>query len=227
MIAFFQSGRGYYARLRYLDRARFKLEFWHMHHKLILPLLLAAMVLFGTGLSSAYAQVSSPGAPAQTASTASAGPDSAYILGTGDKVRINVFGQQDLNGEYEIDGAGTVQLPLVGQMKAAGLTVQEFQKEVVAAFANGYLVNPNIGITVTNYRPYYIMGEVNKPGPYSYVSGMNIITAIALAGGYTPRADKSEVYVRRNGSTKEVELPSDETTRVNPGDIVRVAERFF
>ena len=143
------------------------------------------------------------------------------------RFRVNVFGQTDLNGEYAVDGAGNVQLPLIGQVQAAGRTVAEFQKEVTAKFANGYLVNPNIEVEVTGYRPFYIIGEVRTPGQYSYVNGMSVLNAVALAGGYSDRADKSEVYIRRNGASKEVELPADETTKVNPGDILRISERFF
>ncbi|MGB8363048.1 MAG: polysaccharide biosynthesis/export family protein [Rhizomicrobium sp.] len=148
-------------------------------------------------------------------------------MGSGDKVRVNVFGQSDLDGEYVVDGAGFVQLPLIGQIKAAGRTVDEFQKDVTAKFAEGYLVNPSVNVEVVNYRPFYIIGEVKSPGQYAYVNGMSVLNAVALAGGYTTRADTSEVYIRRNGSTKEIELPADETTIVNPGDIIRVSERFF
>jgi polysaccharide export outer membrane protein len=153
--------------------------------------------------------------------------EETYRLGSGDKLRVNIFGQSDLNGEYVVDGSGFVQLPLIGQVKAVGYTVAEFQKEVTARFADGYLVNPSIDVQVENYRPFYIIGEVKTPGQYAYVNGMSLLNAVALAGGYTQRADTSEVYIRRNGSTKEVELPADETTKVYPGDIIRVSERFF
>ncbi|MGH6827912.1 MAG: polysaccharide biosynthesis/export family protein [Rhizomicrobium sp.] len=150
-----------------------------------------------------------------------------YTLGSGDKVRVSVFGQADLAGEYVVDGTGFVQLPLIGRTKAIGLTVTEFQKEVAAKLANGYLVNPNVDVEVVNYRPFYILGEVKSPGQYAYVNGMSILNAVALAGGYTDRADKSDVYIRRNGSSKEQELPAEVSTKVYPGDIVRIAERFF
>jgi polysaccharide export outer membrane protein len=200
-----------------------------MGYRAILAVVSVLLLLFGPALSSANSQEAGGATQSLGAKTATSNavPDAGYSLGTGDKIRVNVFGQPDLNGEYVVDGAGFVQLPLVGPIKAAGLTVTDFQKQVIAAFSNGFLVNPNIDVYVIDYRPYYIMGEVNKPGPYAYVTGMNLITAVALAGGYTTRADKSDVYIRRNGSAKEVELPADETTNVNPGDIVRVAERFF
>jgi protein involved in polysaccharide export with SLBB domain len=160
--------------------------------------------------------------------TAGAGiTDEHYHLGPGDKLRVTVFGEDDLSGEYSVDGSGQVQLPLVGQVKAAGLTIHEFVAEADAAFENGYLKDPKISVEVENYRPFYIMGEVNKPGEYPYENGLTVLGAIALAGGYTYRADDSDVYIRRAGSTKEVVLPVDSTTKIAPGDIVRIAERIF
>jgi len=159
--------------------------------------------------------------------SAPATADDGYRLGSGDKIHISIFGQPDLNGDFAVDGGGSIQLPLIGSVKAAGLTVTEFQKQVTSKFADGYLVNPNVDVEVLSYRPFYIIGEIRAPGQYSYVNGMSILNAIALAGGFTDRADKSEVYIRRNGSSKETEYPADETTRVNPGDIVRISERFF
>lgn len=197
-----------------------------MGYRTLLPIISALLLLLIASVPSARAQDAASFSQV-AAAPASGAMDSAYRLGSGDKVRVNVFGQPDLNGEYVVDGAGFVQLPLIGQMKAAGLTVGEFQKEVTAKFAEGYLVNPSIDVEVVNYRPFYIIGEVNKPGEYPYVNGMSILNAVALAGGYTTRADSSEVYIRRNGSTKETEFPADETTKVNPGDIIRVSERFF
>jgi polysaccharide export outer membrane protein len=155
------------------------------------------------------------------------GPDAAYRLGSGDKLHITIFNQTDFNGDYEIDSSGNVQLPLIGSFPAAGMTVAEFQKALTAKLSEGYFVNPNITVAVLNYRPFYIIGEVNKPGEYPYVSGMSILTAVALAGGYTTRANDSEAYIRRSGQNKEVEVPADESSKVQPGDIIRITERFF
>jgi protein involved in polysaccharide export with SLBB domain len=175
--------------------------------------------------------VAAPGAKAPAAAAAPIVPattaDEGYRLGSGDKIHVGIFGQPDLNGDFVVDGGGSVQLPLIGSVKAAGLTVADFQKEVTAKFADGFLVNPSVEVDVVNYRPFYIIGEVKAPGQYPYVNGMSILNAVALAGGFTDRADKSEVYIRRNGSSKETEYPGDETTKVNPGDIVRISERFF
>ncbi|HUO93165.1 MAG TPA: polysaccharide biosynthesis/export family protein [Rhizomicrobium sp.] len=152
---------------------------------------------------------------------------SAYRLDTGDKVKVTVYGEDDLSGEFDVDGSGFVRLPLIGQVRAAGLSLREFENAVEAKLAAGYLVNPKVSVEVTNYRPFTILGEVNKPGEYPYENGMTVLNAVALGGGYTYRADKDEVYIRRKGSQMEVKLPADDRTAVYPGDTVRVDERIF
>ena len=162
-----------------------------------------------------------------TSSSAAGQSEQSYQLGAGDKLRLSVFGESDLGGEFVIDGSGDVRLPLIGQVKAAGLTVHAFEEKIVKLLEDGYLRDPRVSIEVVNYRPFYIIGEVNRPGQYPYVNGMNALNAVALAGGYTPKADKSEVYLQRNGKSGEQEYPSDETTKVQPGDVIRIPERFF
>ncbi len=166
---------------------------------------------------------------AERASAQAGGSTSlTYRLGAGDKVKVTVYGQTDLSGEFVVDGSGTVQLPLIGQVKALGLTVRQFETAITDALKSGdYLKDPRVSVEVTNYRPFYIIGEVNKPGEYPYVNDMTVLNAVALAGGFTFRADDGEVYVRRNGGTTEIKLPADQSTRVEPGDIIRVGERFF
>ncbi|MGC9953112.1 MAG: polysaccharide biosynthesis/export family protein [Rhizomicrobium sp.] len=164
--------------------------------------------------------------PVRAQTTASI--EQTYRLGAGDKVQVNVFGQPDLSGDFVVDGTGFVQLPLIGQVKASGLSIREFETEVANALRNGqYLKDPRVSVEVVNYRPFYIIGEVNKPGEYPYVNDMSVLNAIALAGGYTFRADDSVVYIRRNGEPKENRYSADQNTRVAPGDIIRVGERFF
>jgi protein involved in polysaccharide export with SLBB domain len=180
--------------------------------------------------SSSSPQASSPNATAEVppAVAVDAGiDDDNYHLGTGDKLKINVYGEEDLSGDFFVDGSGQVQLPLIGQVKAAGLSVHEFVDEVKRILGSKYLRDPKVSVQIENYRPFYIMGEVNKSGEYPYENGMNILGAVALAGGYTYRANDTDVYIRRNGSTKEEKLPANALTRVNPGDIVRVPERIF
>ena len=203
---------------------------------------LAAFFILAAGLSvAAYAQdapLPGPSQPAITQApqstpltlTAPFGApitDENYRLGTGDKLRVNVYGEEDLSGEFVVDSSGQVQLPLVGQVKAAGLTLHEFIIEVATVLKDGYLKDPKVSVEVLNYRPFYVIGEVNKPGEYPYENGLTVLGAVALAGGFTYRAYDSEVYVRHVGSTKEQAMPADATARISPGDIVRIAERIF
>jgi polysaccharide export outer membrane protein len=170
----------------------------------------------------------SSSAPVSYMPTGSAGiTDEHYRLGTGDKLKVTVYGEEDLSGEFLVDGSGQVQLPLVGQVKAATLTIHEFVAEVTKSLQDGYLKDPKVSVEVLNYRPFYIIGEVNKPGEYPFENGLNVLGAIALAGGYTYRANDNDVYVRRAGRDKEEELPASANTKVYPGDIIRIAERLF
>lgn len=151
-----------------------------------------------------------------------------YRLGGGDKVRLTVFGEEDLSGEFEVDGTGRLSLPLIGDIQAGGRTLPDVEKLIMATLTEGYLVNPRVNLQVLNFRPFFILGEVNKPGSYPYVNDMTVINAVALAGGYTPRAAVGKVYVKRAGNAAdkgETAVPED--ARINPGDIIRVDERFF
>jgi protein involved in polysaccharide export with SLBB domain len=168
-----------------------------------------------------------PSSMASVAGPATAVPDSAYKLDAGDKLRVIVFGEMDLGGEYEVDGTGFVRLPLIGQLRAGGLAVNEFEDSMKAALEKGYLRDARVSVEVINYRPFYILGQVNRPGEYPYVNGMSVLNAVALAGGYTYRANESSVYIRRRGAMEESLAPVDQRTRVNPGDIITVRERFF
>jgi protein involved in polysaccharide export with SLBB domain len=164
---------------------------------------------------------------ASAALAASPTVDPGYVLGVGDKVHIAVYGESDLTGDYEVGSTGELHLPLIGNLKVSGLTLGQVEDQLRAKLSVGYLKDPRVSAEVINYRPFYIIGEVNKPGEYPYVNGMNILTAVALAGGYTYRADDSSVHIRRKGVAKEFSEPADQTTPVEPGDIIRVAERFF
>ncbi|HEY4116089.1 MAG TPA: polysaccharide biosynthesis/export family protein [Rhizomicrobium sp.] len=150
-----------------------------------------------------------------------------YRLGTGDKVRIIVFGEDDLGGEFQIDGNGAISLPLIGQISAAGETASSLEQDIEAKLSRGYLQNPRVSVAISTYRPFYVIGQVNKPGEFPYVNGMSALNAIALAGGYTAEASDGTIYVRRNGSPKEEELPADQMTRIYPGDVIRVAMSPF
>lgn len=152
---------------------------------------------------------------------------SDYVLGTGDKIKLTVYGETDLSGEYEVSSTGVISLPLIGTIPAAQHTIHDFEQAVTSKLAEGYLRDPRVSAQVINYRPFFILGEVSKPGSYPYVNGMTIINAVALAGGYTYRADKKDVSITRasDPEKKEVQVPED--ARVMPGDVIRVPERFF
>ena len=150
-----------------------------------------------------------------------------YQLGPGDQVRVTVFRHEDLSGEFEIDGEGFFALPLVGEIMTAGLTSRQLENEIeIRLQSGGYLVDPQVSIEVLNYRPFYIIGEVNNPGSYQYVSGMNVINAVALAGGFSYRADQDDIVISRGGSSGP-EMQAAPDTKVLPGDIIEVQERFF
>src|SRR5712675_2120886 len=139
---------------------------------------------------------------------AAGGKDADYKLGANDRLRITVFGQPTLTGEYTLDGNGVLAFPLIGNVPADGMTTSELQRAIAAKLSPDYLVNPNVSAEVVTRRPFYVVGEVQKPGNYSYVTGMTALNAVAMAGGFTRRARKNEFYVRRtaqNGQTVRIE----------------------
>ncbi len=155
----------------------------------------------------------------------SLGQEKDYILGSGDRIRVVVFGQEDLSGEFEIDGTGQVSLPLIKEMTASGLTLRGLEALIAGKLKPDFLKNPRVNVEVLNYRPFYIIGQVKNPGSYPYVSGMTIINAVALAGGYTYRAREGKVLITRSKNGKRT--PANHTTKVMPGDVIEVPERFF
>jgi len=153
--------------------------------------------------------------------------DENYRLGAGDKLRIDVFNQNDLTGEYTLDGSGRFSMHLIGQVDAGGLTAAELETLLVERLKPDYLVNPRISVQVLTYRPFYIIGEVSRPSSYAYVDGMTYLTAIAIAGGYTYRAKKDVVFVVRASDPDREEVRLNVNEKVQPGDIIRVDERLF
>lgn len=151
---------------------------------------------------------------------------SDYVLGVGDKIRITVFGEPDLTGEFEVSSSGAIAMPLIAETKAQGLTLDQLKGKLTARLADGYLKDPKVSLEVLNYRPFFIVGEVMKPGSYNYVNGMTVINAVALAGGYTYRADKDDIKIKHGGDNG-VEEKAAENATVMPGDVIRIAERFF
>ncbi len=168
-----------------------------------------------------------PAATAAGPAKAATGVPDEYRLGPGDKLKVVVFGHQDVSGEFVIDGSGNIALPLVGQFKAGSLTVTEMQTSLQKTLNDKYIVDPRISIEVLNYRPFFILGEVSRPGSYPYVAGIDVTQAVALGGGYTRRARTSSVKITRDsGSGRNVfdALPS---APVLPGDTIEVERRLF
>lgn len=172
--------------------------------------------------------------PAQVVGTAPSGaaggpaPISTppYTLASGDKIKVVVFRHEDLSGEFTLDGAGNFAMPLVGEIQAYGLTTRELEERIKAKLKDGYLVDPQVSVEVTNYRPFYILGEVNRPGQYEYVNGMTALQAVTIAGGYTYRAKQDALILKRGGANAQG-VPVPPTQPILPGDIIEVQERFF
>jgi polysaccharide export outer membrane protein len=152
----------------------------------------------------------------------------SYRLGAGDKLRITVYNEPALTGEYNVTPAGAVAFPLIGSIEAGNRTIDEVTKDLTGKLAAGYVNDPRVSVEVLNYRPFYILGEVNKPGQYPYVAGMTVQQAVALAGGYTYRANEKTAFLRRQTSQAEasVELRGQQVG-VLPGDTIRIGERYF
>ncbi len=150
-----------------------------------------------------------------------------YELGAGDQLRLIVFGEEDLSGEFLVDGSGYVSLPLIGEVQAENHTVREFQQAVEEELRGGFLNEPRVSAEVLNFRPFYIMGEVETPGEYPYTDGLTVLKAVATAEGFTFRANTRRVFIKRAGEEGEIEAPLTTETQVFPGDTVRIVERFF
>jgi len=182
-----------------------------MTRRFILLNLLFSLFLFSANLSAAENQQ----------------PRADYRLGAGDKISITVFDQAELSGEYTVNGSGRFVMPFIDKVQAEGLTIPELSDLIISKLKPDYLINPRVSIQVLNFRPFYIIGEIGGPGSYPYIEGMTYLNAVAIAGGFTYRAKKKYVLVKRkeNQDGKEVKLKL--TEEVRPGDIIRVAERLF
>lgn len=150
-----------------------------------------------------------------------------YRLSAGDRVLVTVFGHEDLSGEFEINAADVISMPLISDVVAAGLTVNELEVAIANALKPDYLRNPNVSVEVIYFRPFYIIGEVVNPGSYPYTSKMTVISAVAVAGGFTYRAKKTKVVIRRDDGNQTSEIKASLDTVVLPGDVIEVPERFF
>jgi protein involved in polysaccharide export with SLBB domain len=162
--------------------------------------------------------------PACTQTAAAEGAEEAYALGSGDQMRITVFRNPELSGEFAIDGQGYLALPLGGEVLAKGLDVRQLENQIETRFKEGgFLVDPQVSVQVLTYRPFYILGEVNNPGEYEYTNGMNVTNAVAMAGGFTYRADQDDITIERG----DCAISGRVTSPVLPGEVITVHERFF
>lgn len=152
---------------------------------------------------------------------------SEYQLGQGDRVLVTVFGQEELTGERIVDGAGNISMPLIGEVRAGGSTADQLSSTIASRLSPKYLNDPKVNVQVLDYRPFYIVGEVQKPGSYAYVDGMSVMNAVALAGGFTYRAREDAVYITRKADPERHKRVADVNAPVQPGDVVMVRERYF
>lgn len=153
--------------------------------------------------------------------------DAQYALGAGDKLRITVYGEEKLTGEYLVDGSGAIAFPLIGAVQAKGLTAPALAARLTQALGRGYIDDPSVAIDVLNFRPFFILGEVNKPGEFPFIEGLSVYSAVAKAEGFTYRADERRVFIRHKDGPAEILYQLDGTTPVQPGDTIRIAERRF
>ena len=151
----------------------------------------------------------------------------APVLQRGDKIKVTVYGEDNLNGIYDIDPSGSVSVPLAGTVRAAGRTKGQLQREIARRYKSEYLQDPKVTVEVVSFRPIYILGEAERPGEYPYRSGLNLISAVTAAGGFTYRASRSYVLIQHPGEEVWRQYPLSASVAISPGDLIRIPERFF
>jgi protein involved in polysaccharide export with SLBB domain len=185
---------------------------------------LAIVVLAGLQLAGCYTDygpVDLERAPISVSSVAS-------VLQPGEKIKITVYGEESLTGEYDVSPNGSVTLPLIGAIKAVGRSQSEFARDVAGRYrSGGFLQDPHVTVAVTQFKPFYVLGEATTPGEYPFRSGLNVHSAVAMAGGFTYRASKSYILIRHVGDDVWKEYPLTEPVAIAPGDLIRVPERYF
>jgi protein involved in polysaccharide export with SLBB domain len=173
------------------------------------------------------AGTAAPPVPPAVPSDARLAADPAYRLGVGDRVRISTYNEPSLTGEFQIGGNGTISFPLIGEVPAQDKTAKDLQQALAASLSKGYLLDPRVTVEVLNFRPFFILGEVERPGRYPTFEGMTVTRAIATAGGFTYRANTKTINIRKRGETVERKAPINDDLRIEPGDVLRVGERYF
>lgn len=190
-------------------------------------LVLLAVVTAALVAPLATAQEGAAAPSTVSSAPATGGVGSGYKLGHGDRVRIIVFNEPTLSGEFAVGDNGMLSLPLAGDVPASGRSAGEIVAEIEKRLGDGYLRSPKVSFDVLSYRPFYILGEVSKPGEYPYVSGLTVMNAVARAEGFTYRANKRKVFIKRAGDPAENLVALTPGLEVQPGDTIRVGERYF
>jgi polysaccharide export outer membrane protein len=167
------------------------------------------------------------GCAATNAAYLATNPNAPYTLGSGDRVRVIVFGQESLSNSYAVDGSGNISMPLIGVVNAKGQTTESLARSIEGKLRNGFLRDPQVSVEVEAYRPFFVLGEVTTPGQYPYINGMTAENAVAVAGGFTPRGYQGAVGLTRviDGRSITVDVPINQLIR--PGDTILVHERLF
>lgn len=155
-------------------------------------------------------------------------PADAYLLEPGNRVRLIVFGETNLSGDFTVDPVGNISLPLIGNVPASGVTAKQLAKRIEDLLKkDSYMQDPRVAVEVQTFRPFYVLGEVRQPGEFPYMTGMTVLSAIAKAGGYDYRAREGDVVLVRFVEGEQTEYKASERTPILPGDIVRVLQRRF
>lgn len=186
-----------------------------------------------TALRSAFASSRMPSAPVVVGSPvayvepAPARYDAVYHLDAGDKLRVVVYGQEGLTNTYAIDAGGSITMPLIGSVPARGRTTAGLAQEIAVKLRNGFIREPSVAVEIESYRPFFILGEVAAPGQYPYVPNMTVESAVAIAGGFSPRARRDRVTVTHTDQSGTGRFVVPPGTSISPGDTVLVGERWF
>jgi protein involved in polysaccharide export with SLBB domain len=187
-----------------------------------MAIILGTAVLFGlSGCGTDSYMRAAEGAPA--------GPEQfpKIKVAPGDKLRITVFGEDKLSGDFDVDLNGSVSIPLAGTIDITGRTKAEAEQLLRNKLRSEYLKDPKVTVEIINFRPFYLIGQIEKPGEYPYKNSLNLISALAIGGGPTYRASKSKAYIQHGGAGPFEEVPLSPSVPVYPGDVIRVPERYF
>jgi protein involved in polysaccharide export with SLBB domain len=160
-------------------------------------------------------------------SLAAAQQSGSYVLGPGDRIAISVFGQPDLSVEFTLSDNGTLNYPFLGEIPIAGRTMPELEQRIADGLRGDYLIDPDVTVSMTQYRAFFLNGEVNRPGGYPYQPGLTLEKALALAGGLSPRAERDKIVVKLASESSGVEVNINMSDPVHAGDVITVPQSFF